>query len=104
MVNEEKVNKAVDEIKKAIDPDEIYLFGSYVSGQTKENSDIDICVIKDGFKDKHQMLLKTKKSLFNIGMPIDLLLFTRENFARRRNVWGSVQYEIFHKGRKVYGR
>lgn len=104
MVTEEKVDKAVDEIKKAINPDEIYLFGSYVSGQAKENSDLDICVIKAEVKDKHQLLLKAKKGLFNIGMPIDLLLFSKENFIRRQNVWGSVQYEIFHNGRKVYGR
>ena len=104
MVTKEKADKAVDEIKKAIDPDEIYLFGSYVSGQTKENSDLDICIIKDDVKDKHQLLLKAKRGLINIGMPIDMLLFSKEAFVRRQNVWGSVQYEIFHKGRKVYGR
>lgn len=104
MVTKEKADKAVDEIKKAVDPDEIYLFGSYVSGQVKENSDLDICIIKDNVKDKHQLLLKAKKGLMNIGMPIDILLFNKEGFAKRQNIWGSVQYEIFHKGRKVYGR
>ncbi|OGB90856.1 hypothetical protein A2625_07435 [candidate division WOR-1 bacterium RIFCSPHIGHO2_01_FULL_53_15] len=104
MLTKEKADKAVDEIKKAIDPDEIYLFGSYISGQAKENSDLDICIIKDNVKDKHQLLLKAKKGLMNIGMPIDMLLFNKESFVRRQNIWGSVQYEIFHKGRKVYGR
>jgi uncharacterized protein len=104
MVTKEKADKAVEEIRKAIDPDEIYLFGSYVSGQGKENSDLDVCIIKDDVKDKHQLLLKAKRGLMNIGMPIDMLLFNKEGFARRQNIWGSVQYEIFHKGRKVYGR
>jgi predicted nucleotidyltransferase len=104
MVTKEKADKAVNEIKKTVDPDEIYLFGSYVSGRTKENSDLDICIIKDGVNDKHQTLLKAKKGLFNIGVPIDLLMFSKENFTKRQNIWGSVQYEIFHNGVKVYER
>lgn len=104
MLTKEKVNEAVEEIRKAVNPDEIYLFGSYVSGRAEENSDLDICIIKNEVKDKHELLLKAKKGLMNIGIPIDILLFNKDIFARRQNIWGSVQYEIFHKGRKVYGR
>ena len=104
MVTKEKAEKAIESIRKSVEPDEIYFFGSYVSGNTKENSDLDICIIKDDVANKHQLLLKAKKSLFNIGIPIDLLLFNKEKFDKRRNIWGSIQYEIFHNGLKVYER
>ncbi|MBI5399402.1 nucleotidyltransferase domain-containing protein [Candidatus Saganbacteria bacterium] len=104
MITREKAEEVVENIKKSIEPDEIYLFGSYVSGKTKEHSDLDVCIIKNEIADKHQLLLKAKKSLFNIGVPIDLLLFNKVNFNKRSNIWGSIQYEIFNKGIKVYGR
>lgn len=104
MVTKTKVNQTIKLIKDSVDPDAIYLFGSYVSGKVKENSDLDICIIKDGVKDKHILLYKAKRSIFNLGMPTDILFFSQENFTKRHNLWGTVQYEIFHKGLKVYER
>lgn len=104
MVTKAKVDQAIKLIKDSVEPDEIYLFGSYVSGKIKDNSDLDICIIKDGVADRHTLLSKAKRSIFNIEMPTDILFFSKEAFAKRQNLWGTVQYEIFHKGRKVYER
>lgn len=104
MVTKDKVDKTIQLIKESVEPDFIYLFGSYVSGNVKENSDLDICIIKDGVKDKHKLLSKAKRSIFNLGMPTDILFFSSESFAKRQDLWGTVQYEIFHKGKKVYER
>lgn len=103
MTKKEQVDQIVEEIKGTMRPNEIYLFGSYVSGKIKENSDIDICIIKDGVKNKHEELLRVKRNIFKLGLPTDILLLSRKRFADRRDIWGTVQYEIFHKGRKVYG-
>jgi predicted nucleotidyltransferase len=102
MYSREKVKQIVEKIRETSQPDKIYLFGSYASGKPKEKSDLDICIIKNNFQDKNHELLKVKKSIFNIGVPIDILLFSGENFAKRQNVWGSVQYEIFHNGAIMY--
>ncbi|MFH1361743.1 MAG: hypothetical protein ABIH69_03720 [bacterium] len=45
---------------------------------------------------------KIKKSLFQVDMPVDLLLFKEAPFNKRKNVWGSVQYKIFQNGKLVY--
>jgi predicted nucleotidyltransferase len=102
MYSTEKIKEIKEKIRAAIQPDQIYLFGSYASGKPKENSDVDICIIKNNFKDKHAELLKVKMKIFDIGVPTDILLFDNENFVKRQNIWGSVQYEIFHKGVKMY--
>lgn len=102
MITKEKIDQVVSIIKNTVDPDAIYLFGSFVSGKVKQNSDLDICIVKDKVDDKHEELLKAKKGLFKIGIPLDILLFSSANLFKRKNVWGSVQYEICHKGKKVY--
>lgn len=99
-----KIKQIVKKLKAAIQPDKIYLFGSYASGTSKKNSDIDLCIIKDKFKDKHQELNKAKRALFSLGIPLDILFFNDKTFADRKDIWGSVQYEIFHKGIKLYER
>lgn len=102
MVTKEKADLVINTIKEINRPDKIYLFGSYVSGKTKENSDLDVCIVKDNVKDKHKELLEVKRKLFNIGIPMDILLLNQESFLRRQNIWGTIQYEIVHNGIKVY--
>lgn len=104
MFTKNKVKKIIAKIRETSLPETIYLFGSYAAGKTGENSDLDICVIKENFADKQQELVKIKKGLFGFDIPMDILLFNKESFSKRKNIWGSIQYEIFHKGIKVYDR
>ncbi|MFH1825662.1 MAG: nucleotidyltransferase domain-containing protein [bacterium] len=104
MYSQDKIQQLVDKIKDSIQPDKIYLFGSYASGTPSEHSDIDICIIKNDSKDKNQELIKVKKATYYLGIPMDILLFKEKDFAKRKDIWGSVQYEIFHKGKKLYER
>lgn len=102
MVTKENADQVVETIKETIHPDKIYLFGSYVSGKTKENSDLDVCIIKDNVEDKHKELFKIRKQLFDVEIPLDLLLLNNAMFEKRKNIWGTIQYEISHNGVKVY--
>lgn len=43
------VNKFVDILKKEINVDSVYLFGSYAQGNFNEESDIDIAVVSNDF-------------------------------------------------------
>lgn len=102
MITKEKADLVINTIKEISKPDKIYLFGSYVTGKTKENSDLDVCIIKNNVKDKHKELLEVKRKLFNIGIPLDILLLNQQSFKKRQDVWGTIQYEIVHNGVKVY--
>ncbi|MCL2096808.1 MAG: nucleotidyltransferase domain-containing protein [Oscillospiraceae bacterium] len=46
----EIARRFADEVKAALKPDAILIFGSYVNGVPHENSDIDIAVIINDFK------------------------------------------------------
>lgn len=50
------INKFIEEIKKQYDIKEIILFGSYAKGTETEDSDIDIAIISDDFKDIYEAM------------------------------------------------
>lgn len=102
MHTKRRIKQVISKIKDSVDPDKIYLFGSFASGKANKNSDLDICIIKNNFASKNEQLLKAKKALFNLQIPIDMLFFKEKDFLKRQNIWGSIQYEVFHKGIKMY--
>ncbi|HCT84926.1 MAG TPA: DNA polymerase subunit beta, partial [Candidatus Margulisbacteria bacterium] len=87
--------------KKISKPKAIYLFGSYASGSPHENSDLDIAVIKNNVQDKHKELYEIRKALFNFGIPMDLVLFDDKSYKKQQSIYGTVQYEIAHKGKRL---
>ena len=47
---ESTLNEITKRIVKEADPDKIILFGSRAKGEEKEESDYDICVLKEGIE------------------------------------------------------
>jgi hypothetical protein len=35
---------------------------------------------------------------------MDVIVFSREEFEKRKDIWGTVQYEIENKGKVLYER
>jgi predicted nucleotidyltransferase len=68
------------EVKKALNPAAIVLFGSYAKGMAHEHSDIDIAVILNGFTGDY---LETSKQLYklrrNISADIEPVLLDLQN-------------------------
>lgn len=96
----------IEEIKKKMaaqyHPDKLVLFGSAASKDADKAPDLDLCVIKDGVKDKSSEFIKIRKILGRTIVPLDILIFTREEFNRRKDIWGTVQHEIDKKGKVLY--
>lgn len=80
-----KINRIAEKIKKTAKPEAIYLFGSYANGQPDENSDVDIAIIKDKIKDKHKELFKIRKALFQIWIPMDLILISEKEYHEKKD-------------------
>lgn len=104
MTLEEKIQNITSTIVKTVDPEKVVLFGSMASGQSGENSDIDLCIIKNNVNDKIRELVKVRGALRGTGWPMDLLLMSAEELERRKDVWGTIQYEIDKKGKMLYER
>ncbi|MFH1386255.1 MAG: nucleotidyltransferase domain-containing protein [bacterium] len=101
---EREVKEIADKIAAGIKPIKIILFGSRAVGKAGPDSDIDLCVIKDRVDDKGAELVRIHQAIRDVNVPTDILLFVPKDFEKRKDIWGTVQYEIDKKGVVVYER
>lgn len=100
MTMHQKVREIINQLKP-YHPEKIILFGSYASGQQKEDSDIDIVVIKNTnlpFLDRQKqvhMLLRT-------FTPVDVFVFTPEEFKKGKH-HNLFLKEAAEMGKVIYG-
>ncbi len=101
---DEEIKNIADSIVKEVNPMRLVLFGSRASQKINPNSDIDLCVINDRVEDKSQEFIKIRKALGSFISPMDILILNKDEFEKRKDIWGTVQYEIDKKGIVLYER
>jgi len=87
------------------DPDQIFLFGSHAWGIPTENSDVDLYVIVP--ESMERPLQRARRAISCLGgmkVPKDVLVRTRTEAEKYRNVYASLESQIFEKGRVLYVR
>ncbi|MBN2653243.1 MAG: nucleotidyltransferase domain-containing protein [Spirochaetales bacterium] len=88
---------------EAYSPEFIYVFGSHAWGNATSQSDIDIAVIiKDSNENPYARPQKGTLALWDIETPIDLLVFTEDEFFSKTDNNLSLQGQIFQKGLIIY--
>jgi predicted nucleotidyltransferase len=71
-------------------PARVMVFGSYARGDADEDSDLDLVVIEREVTDKAAEYLKLHRAIGLIGVGVDVLVFSVDEFARRSQVPGTV--------------
>ena len=94
-----KLVKALKEFKQKMcqkyDIEEMILFGSQVSSEADENSDIDLIVVGDDFKDKSPLKRPVEFHLeWTMDYPVDFLCYTPEEFDKKRKEVSIVRHAI----------
>jgi len=85
-------------------PEEIYLFGSHAWGTPGQDSDIDLMVIVPSSDERPiRREQRAQRCLGRLLISADVLVRTRYEVNRVREVLGSLTHEVLQKGRKVYG-
>ena len=105
------IPKIVESLKK-IDPYRIYIFGSVAGRNEKEESDIDIVVVLNknempkSFDEKLENKVFVRNAIFNISLevPIDLLVYSKQEFIKLKKINSSFASEILNKGSLIYER
>ena len=85
-------------------PEQIWLFGSHAWGMPTDNSDIDLMVILA--QSDERPIRRDQRAQLCLGrLPIsaDVLVRTRQEVNRVRNLPGSLTHDVLNKGRKLYG-
>jgi len=91
---------------KGLDLHKVILFGSFASGQPREDSDIDLLVVtNDDFlpkdhREKSDLYLTVSNALTDLAgkMPIDLIVHTKAMYQRFIQLGSLFSKEILQKG------
>lgn len=106
-------NNYIQQIRESLmqlNPQVIFLFGSYAYGTPHEDSDLDIFVVLSDnsmpstFKEKQELYLKVSPYIRSVAkqVPVDLLVFTIPMFEQFKSLNSNFSKEILNKGIKLY--
>jgi len=96
----ELLKKISERLKEEYQAEEVILFGSYATGETTEDSDVDILVIaptKERFFERMASVRRLIRDLRN-GLPVAPIVFTPEEIEKRKKAEGQFIIEILENG------
>jgi predicted nucleotidyltransferase len=103
MVTQETIDAAVRILAEAARPARIVLFGSYARGDACEDSDLDLLVIEPRVEDRAREMVRLRRLLRPLRVPVDILVFSAEEVARWGEQPSSALYWALREGTVVHG-
>jgi predicted nucleotidyltransferase len=102
MIDEQILQEVVKRIVAAARPSRVILFGSYGRGDADEGSDLDLMVIVPGAPNQYEEMVRLDKVVGNVGVGVDVLIYSEAEYERRSQVPGTVLYWARKEGRALY--
>ena len=99
---DKRLQKAVEILVAACQPRKIILFGSYARGSATHDSDFDILILEDSVENRLTELVRLRRLLSPLRIPVDLLVSSNENFEYWRETPGNVYFEAALEGKVLY--
>ncbi len=103
-LNTELLETVKQRLVAEFQPEQIWLFGSQAWGNPGEESDLDLMVILA--QSDERPIRRDQRAQHCLGrLPVsaDVLVRTRGEVNRVREVRGSLTHEVLSRGRKLYG-
>jgi predicted nucleotidyltransferase len=97
------IDQLRDKITQAMHPEKIYLFGSYADGKATDDSDVDLVVVMDSELSPHKRNVALKRLFPRRSFSLDAFVYTPQEFARYRDIPGTILYNATHHGRLLHG-
>ncbi|MFH1937586.1 MAG: nucleotidyltransferase domain-containing protein [Bacteroidota bacterium] len=104
MVSDKLLESIVNRIVEVYHPEKIILFGSLVDGTYTERSDIDLLLIKDTHEHPVDRAAVIRRSLRDILLPMDILVYTPDEIEKDRQRKYSFIYHVLTSGKVLYAR
>jgi uncharacterized protein len=98
------IEAIVDRIAEVVRPQKVILFGSWARGEQGPHSDIDLVVIQESTLPHPQRYAQIRRLFWGLGLPMDILVYTPEEFDRYRSVPGSFTHTVTTEGKVLYKR
>ncbi len=103
MVAADTINAAVNALVQVAQPVRIILFGSHARGDARDDSDVDLLVIEEKVSNRAEEMVRLRRVLRPLRIPVDLLVFSSEDVTRWGHQPGSALYWALREGKVVYG-
>ena len=104
MIDSTKINDIINKIALNFNPDKIILFGSYANGTPDNSSDLDLLIVKDSDLPRHKRSNEIYKSLIGLMIPIDILVYTNNEFDIEKEQKYSFLNSAIKTSKVVYER
>jgi len=102
MITKSKANEIIDKIAMNYKPNQILLFGSFANGNHNKDSDLDLFIIKNTVKSPFNRTKEVYKLLRGSKVPVDVFVYTQEEFDKYKEIPSTVENEVFKRGKIVY--
>lgn len=94
----------IEKINSNFNTKKIILFGSFAYGSPNNSSDIDLCIIMElNNERKIQVMREIRNHIYDVLLlPLDLVIYTEEEFATRVSNPTTLEYKIEKEGKVLY--
>ena len=103
MKTDKNLQRVISIIAKNYHPEKIILFGSYARGENNYDSDIDLLIIKESKLPRHKRALEIRKYLRGLKIPLDIIVYTKAEIEKWKNVKSTFVNNVIQEGKVVYG-
>ncbi len=103
-IRPELLTEATRRLTVEFNPEQVWLFGSHAWGEPDEGSDLDLMVVvRDSEEAPTHRAQRAHRCLQGLEVAKDVIVKTRAEVERFRNVRSSLVAEILERGRLLYG-
>ena len=103
-ITDELVREIARKIVNKVHPRRIIAFGSYARGLQKPDSDLDLVVELETDKPFYERGVEIAALFRDRRWAMDLLVYTPEEFAEQRRVFGTLLSSVEREGKVIYER
>lgn len=97
-----QIDSITNQLIKKYKPQRIFLFGSAVTGEMTNDSDLDFLIIKDDKKDPYNRIVEVY-GLVKKNIAADFIVYTPQEFAERLKLGDPFITSILSEGKVLYG-
>jgi len=103
MLPDQTIQAAVERIVAAANPTRVILFGSYARGEATEDSDLDLMVVEKEVPNVGEEMVRLRHAVGDVGIGVDVLVYSEQEFEKRREWCSSPVYWATREGKVLYG-
>ena len=103
-ITPELLKEIARRIENAAHPEKIFLFGSHAWGEPTPDSDLDLfVVVSSSDMPAYRRAREIYRALRGIGVPVDIIVRTRDEVERSRQVVTSLARRVLDEGKVLHG-